>query len=375
MAVLLDRLKVRAKAVSAALDVGQTALRVAQIKRDGARWVVTTAGTCRRRSPERGGDEALFAARVARWLNQLGLQRRDIVAGLSPPDVELHAINLSNSDASADAESPGEAVRAELERLTSFDSTSAETDYWRLPESPALRSQVVGVAARRDGIASALALCEAAGLDCHRIDATPCALARFGTMYRGHSATEEDVWSVLDMGGRMSRIIVCAGGTPILARAFVYGGRAWTDKLAQSLAVSPQTAEQHKRDHGVAHGDAPHGTDGGSAGNVLGDLIFNVLRSDLDEMVEELERSYRYVMQCFPRRAPGPLVLVGGGAVLRGLDVFLQERLGVTVLTPGITEPEGSLLDLTACGQDSVSSASAYACAIGLAIPQESADG
>lgn len=376
MAALLQKLRTRSTRTTAiGLDVGQSALRAAQLRREGPRWTVTTIGSCPRRSPERGGDEALFALRAARWLNQLGLQRRGAVVGLSPPDLELHALTVGQGDSAADDGTRGEAVRAELERLMTFDAESAEFDFWPLPESAALRDQVMGVAASSPVIERAIGLCDAAGLDCVQIDAAPCALARFGSLYRGLDGIDEDVWSVLDLGSRMSRIVVCAGTVPILARAFVYGGRAWTDKLANSLAVSHPTAERHKRDHGIAAPDAISPAGAAPAGGTLSDLIFSVLRTDLDEMIGELERSYRYVLQCFARRRPGPLLLVGGGAALGGLDALLQQRLGVPAYVPGRYEPQHTQLDLSACTRTSPTAAAEHACAIGLAIPPEAAHG
>jgi Tfp pilus assembly PilM family ATPase len=360
------------------LDVGQSALRAAQLRRlPGARrgWAVTVLAACHRRGPERGGDESKFVERAARWMNQLGLRRAGIVAGLSPPDVEIHPVDLSTDAGALDRANGPDVVRQELERLITFAADDVETDYWRLPSSPAGRTTAVGVAARSDAISQVLAICQAAGMDCRQIDATPCALARFGALYRGLPGDDEDVWSIVDLGGRMSRIIVCLGEAPILARAFIYGGRNWTDKLAQSLAVSPQTAERHKQDYGIVrsvpdgHGQAP------AARTIatLGELIYNVLRTDLDEMCAELERSYRYVLQCFPGHAPGPVVLTGGGAGLCGLDGHLRRKLGVEVFVPGQTVPDASRLDCTSLRGDSSAAGSIaeYASAIGLAIPQD----
>jgi Tfp pilus assembly PilM family ATPase len=104
-------------------------------------------------------------------------------------------------------------------------------------------------------------------------------------------------------------------------------------------------------------------------------MIFNVLRADLDEMAGELERSYRYVLQCYPGRAPGPVILVGGGAAFRGLDVLLHERLGVEVFSPEQSIPPDCRLDFSACNRDGQLVISEFAGAIGLAIPEGSNDG
>jgi len=311
----------------------------------------------------------------------MGFQPRGVLAGLSPPDIELHPLELAEIEAGVEARA--DAARAELDRLMTFDSSTAQTDHWLLPPSNAMRTTAVGVAARAEGIALALSVCDAAGMECRGIDATPCALARFGATYRGLNDSERDVWSVLDLGARMARIVVCLGSVPISARAFNCGGRNWTEKLAQSLTVSPQTAERHKRDHGVVRdgvvrdgASAPARGAGGGASGTLGELIYNVLCADLDQLCTELERSYRYVMQCFPKHAPGPVVVVGSGGGLRGLDALLHERLGVEVIVPGVVVPERCELDLSAVGGDLLPAGGfigEFASAIGLALPPEHA--
>ena len=175
MTAVLQILPRRTLVGSIGLDLGLSALRAAQLRRSGPQWTVTGVGVCGRRSPERGGDENQFAARAARWLEQLGLRGRRVVVGLSPPDIELHAIEEADAVAEGERLSRAEHARAEIERLTSFDPETIETDFWSLPASPSMRSTAVGVAACREGIETALRICDAAFLDCHQIDATPCA--------------------------------------------------------------------------------------------------------------------------------------------------------------------------------------------------------
>jgi len=376
MRAVLEALTRRSAVGSIGLDLGQSALRAAQLRREADRWVVAGFGVCGRRAPERGGDENQFAARAARWLEKLGLHGRNVVVGLSPPDIELHALELASLDKSGDAAPQPGAVRAEIERLTGLDPENLEIDFWSVPAGAAKRASAVGVAARREGIDVALRICDAACLDCHQIDATPCALARFGSVYRGIAALPEDIWSVLDLGSRLSRVILCLGGVPVLVRAFSHGGRRWTEKLAEALRVSPQTAEQHKRDCGIDRGaGAADGVDGGMAAATLGEMIFNVLRADLEEMGAEIERSYRYVMNCFPGRTTGPIVLAGAGGALRGLDRWLADRLGVEVLLPDRHTPQECRLDLSICRAEGVVRAGELAGAIGLALPMDACHG
>jgi Tfp pilus assembly PilM family ATPase len=364
---------VRTKAHSPiGLDVGRTATRAAQLRHIGRGWSVTLLRSWRASKDTSAAaidDDAM--PRAARWLRQLGGRGRAVVAGLSAPDVELHAMEIPRPAAGSAGEQQRQAARWETERLMSFEAGRANIDFWFLPESRALHTTAIGVAASVERVDAVLRLCGDAKLDCGRIDTTACALSRFGTLWRNQPSGEEEVWGVLDLGARMSRLIVCVAETPVLARAFGHGGISWTERLAHSLTVSTATAEQHKRDHGIAlvSRGRDHGCGAAGAPNVVGEMIYSVLRADLDTIVGEVERSYRYVMQCFPRHRTGPLILVGGGANLRNVDALLADKLGIAVVVPALPSAgEASGLDFEPVREQLREPLSNYACAIGLAI-------
>ena len=316
-------------------------------------------------------DDPDLASRAARWLRQLDFRGRTVVAGLTPPDVELHAMELPPAPADGPGAQQRQAARWETERLMSFEEGTTETDYWPLPTSKTMSSTAIGVASARSRVESVLSLCKAARLDCARVDASSCALARFGVLLRGLSGSDEDVWSVLDLGARLSRLIVCVGEAPVLARVFEYGGVSWTSKLAASLSVSEETAERHKRDHGIAQipREARPTANGAENSDVLGEMICNVIREDLEVMVGELERSYRYALQCFPGRRPGPLILTGGGAGMQNLDALLAEKLGIEVVVPTVGQQGVTgRLDFRLVRDQLPEPISGFACAIGLAV-------
>lgn len=350
------------------LDLGSEGARAAQVVRRGDTWSVTTLASWRvpRGSPGLDADSAA-RERLAHWLRGLQIGGRKTVAGLSPPDVEIHAMELPRPSGGS-PEEQRRAAQFELARLAGFSDDGAESDFWWLPESRSMTTTALGVAAEKSCVAQSLDLCRRARLDCVQLDATPCALARFGYLIRGPAATHDDVWSVLDLGARMSRLILCVGEIPVLARAFDYGGRLWTRKLAESLSVSEETAERHKRDHGIAR-IARSAPEAPPATHLLGEMIYNVLRADIDAIIGEVERSYRYVLQCFRQRRPGPLILAGGGASMFNLDALLAERLGIEVIVPACENSEAlAALHVDAVAGQTREPLTVFACAIGLAI-------
>lgn len=354
------------------LDVGSAAVRAAQLRFAGGRWRATTLSHWPIAQQDAKGLDSVARSRLAQWLRDAHFRGRGTIIGLSPPDVEIHAMELPRVE-NAEPEELRSAARLEIERLMSFSSAEAEVDLWHIPPSKVARTTAIGVAARKDSVAGLLDICQRANLDCMSVDATACALARFGWVVRGLGDTANDVWGVLDLGGRLSRLILCVDRVPVLARALEYGGQSWTRRLAESLKVSERTAEQHKRDHGIAR-IARHRDQNGDS--KLGEMIYNVLRRDLDGMIEEIERSYQYVLRCYAPRQPGPLLLVGGGAETRNLTEMLTERLGIDVRVPFIDD-ELNLggIDCTQVAGKLREPIHSYASAIGLALASEATDG
>ena len=175
------------------------------------------------------------------------------------------------------------------------------------------------------------------GADCRRIDALTCALARAGSVLR--PPKPDEVWGVLDLGARAVRLILCVDHVPVVARALEGGGTRWTEKIAESLKVSQESAELHKCDHGLRTGKSAPGDAGGGGGETVGgplmelaSMILAAVGADLDGIAREVERSYEYVLQCYPGRKAGDLILAGGSAALRNLDAYLADRLGIPVV-------------------------------------------
>lgn len=349
------------------IDVGRDAVRAAQLHRSGDRYTVTRLGSWKIPPGMNLQKDERLVGRLGVWLQQMGFRRRNCVMGLSSPDVEIHAMELPKSINPAQSK---QAARWEVERLMSFEEGTATIDYWPIPESGQMTSTAIGVAAAPNAFDTLRPICEQAHLTCTGLDATSCALARFGALYRG-PVSNADVWGVLDLGARQTRLTICVAQVPILVRSFNNGGQKWTDALGAALSVSVGAAERHKRDHGIGSAQKRRSDDAFSGGGPVAEMIFNVLRDDLDAVVAELERSYKYAIRCFSDRPCGPLLLVGGGAGMKNLSSLLTEKLGIEVVVPTPEDAgEHCQLDFTPVAGNLREPLAEYASAIGLSIDQ-----
>ena len=366
------------------LDIGRCGLRAAQIDTRGrargetprirtACWAwpqTRAAGSFAEfAAGSAGGQGGDLAVRLRRLLRQHEFRGRVVVIGLSSPEVELHALELPVAASSVSIRDMRQAARWELERLMSFDKEEVECDYWPLPPSRATPTTALGVAARKQDVEAAGHLCRSAGLECRRIDAGVCALARFGVWSRSlaRATPAGDIWGVLDLGQRQSRLVLCLQATPVVVRAFDTGCQKWIQLLADALGLTPEAAEVHLHDHGlqtVGRGVRAHDPAAPSA--QLGGIIRNVLRPELEPLCQEIERSYRYALQCYPDHASGELLLAGGGSEIRNLASFFAERLGIAVCTA--SERWTAVLPASVGGLAGRAMPGVLACAVGLAV-------
>ncbi len=376
MTTLLKKIKLSATTCSAiGLDVGPTTIRAAQLERDQNRWVVTRLAQWSRRDSEAGLQSSDgFAKRIRRALIQADYQGRRVLAGLSVPELEVHALEVPNRGDMESSDRFGEALAWELRRVMNVAADDSALSYWRVPPSQTTRTTAIGVAAKKQHVQAVNTLVAAMGLDCECVDATACALARVGTMLRTRADVEPNsIWGVLDVGQRMMRLAVCVNHSPVLVRALGNGGAAWTQSIAAALGVSEDAAEFHKRDHGIAASNAISTADSAKNQNQQADeiavMIQNILSHDLNQTAQEIERSYEYVMRCYPERNADELILVGGGAATIGLDRFLAQKLGIKVRSlDSIIRDQPSALTVAAHIRESLDP---YAAAIGLAIEEE----
>ncbi len=351
------------------LDIGQQSLRAAQLECKGHFWRVVRVTSWHRRESEAGPEipEGL-CRRIAQTLRQAGYRGRRVVAGLSIPEVELHTLEIPEHGDLKDPAKFADAVQWELERVAGVSSGRSASGYWRLPPSAAARTTAIGVVASATVVDAVGAMARTMGLDCDRVDASACALSRLGAVvHRSTSDAPQQVWSVLDVGHRTVRLILAVGETPVLVRQLGNGGERWTQTIAESLGLSVETAEVHKRDHGIA---CTAQDESGTSLSEVADMIEDVLRPDIDEIAGEVERSYEYVMRCYPDRQVGGMLLVGGGAALKGLDRYLATRLGIEVY--GLREAVARAGTPLAADASLPEALDAYGCAIGLAVDPES---
>ena len=164
------------------------------------------------------------------------------------------------------------------------------------------------VAAQRDMVVALLSAVEDAGLRPTMVDLTAFAVLRSlaDSDDLGMGASTE---ALIDVGSRVTNIVVHEGGVPRFVRILLMGGADVTDALADRTGSEHTEAEALKHEVGMLSDDAdPKSQAAGRVMEAAGQTFVDQVRGSLD-----------YYMTSPGARPIERIVITGGGSRLRGL--------------------------------------------------------
>ncbi len=191
---------------------------------------------------------------------------------------------------------------------------------------------VLMVAAPRDIVESRIAACEEAGLDVEVVDVEVFAAYRALLETDVEFDPTTSTVGIVEIGAQSSTVSVVHEGVFAMHRSIPHGGRLLTEVLAQSFGLPLEEAEEGKStlDVSVLVG-GPQPPE---------DPPMRILQPHLEDLVREIRRSVNYFQSQQPEgqanRQVQKLYLSGGGAKLKGLDLYLDHRLGIPVMEVGL---------------------------------------
>jgi type IV pilus assembly protein PilM len=177
------------------------------------------------------------------------------------------------------------------------------------------------VAAARETVLANVRCAERAGLSVSGVDLSSFAVLR--AMGR-QTSLEVDTEALIDIGARVTNIIVHSAGVPRFVRILLMGGQDVTDAVAERLGVPTEHAEGLKQQ--FAH--ASHGDELATVTTTVATIA--------QDFVDEIRGSLDYYGASNPGAPVERIVLSGGGSRLDGLVDRLTSstRLPVVVGDP-----------------------------------------
>jgi len=176
------------------------------------------------------------------------------------------------------------------------------------PETHARTVRGLLVAAARETVLANVRCAEHAGLTVTGVDLTSFAVLRSMGRQTGLDVKTE---ALIDIGARVTNIVVHSAGVPRFVRILLMGGQDVTDAVADKLGIPLNQAEGMKQHFAsLAHGEELT-------------TVSRAVAATAQDFVDEIRGSLDYYGASNPGAAVERIVLSGGGSRLEGLVELL----------------------------------------------------
>jgi type IV pilus assembly protein PilM len=176
------------------------------------------------------------------------------------------------------------------------------------------------VAASREMVMNAVHAVQQAGLTVTTVDLSSFAVLR-SLANQDNLGMGAEVEALVDVGARVTNIVVHQGGAPRFIRILLMGGQDLTDAVSERLGVGAAQAEAMKQEIGLRT-EVPDSSM----------IASRVIEGAAVSFVDEIRGSLDYYEASSGSASISRLVLTGGGARLAGLAERLQATTRVPVV-------------------------------------------
>lgn len=177
-----------------------------------------------------------------------------------------------------------------------------------------------------------MAILSEAGISASSIVPTSYALSKLAEKF---APVTNRATCLLDVGASGAELLIVKDAWPMLSRKVPLGGNDITKAMTASLftekgkaQLSYDEAEIVKRKIGMpeANDEKP------AAGSITGGQVYSMMRSPLEQLAKELDRSFDYYREESGGDELGQVMLFGGCGSLKGMDKYLAGEIGVPVV-------------------------------------------
>ena len=228
------------------------------------------------------------------------------------------------------------AVNLEAKAYFPFSIDDAAIDFevvGSVLESGMKKSEVLVSTCPDSTVKEALGLCDKLNLKPSQIIHNSIALKNL--LGHGHGGVDGRPIAFLDIGACFSELVIFKDKKISLVRKLPVAGRSFTESMTSILLsdsgkteLSINEAEKIKQKTGLPEDCASKET---IDNKISCSQLFSMLRPIAEKLSTEIERSFDYYREESSGQKVERMVLFGGGGLLKGLDKFLREALGIDV--------------------------------------------
>jgi type IV pilus assembly protein PilM len=295
------------------LDIGETAIRIVQLKRSGGHPSLVSYGdapiSAGMARSDSAADSEHLASMISKLVKDLHLTTNNVVTGL--PAAKVFA-SIVTTPKLSDAEL-AKAIPLQADQYIPMPVDQVKLDWSVLgPGATPNELEVLLVAAPNSVTTKYLHILEAAGLEVMALEINSTAL------YRALVPPTSPPVLVLDIGAVASDLSIIYQHTPRLIRSINVGGQTLVKAASQSLGLDEPQAEQFVHKFGMTQ-------------TKLEGQVFKAIKSSIDILVEETQKSIQFFTSRYPQAKLEKLILTGGTSALLELPTYIATALGLPV--------------------------------------------
>ncbi|MDQ4062579.1 MAG: type IV pilus assembly protein PilM [Actinomycetota bacterium] len=333
----------RFRSPAVGLDIDRGAIKAVQISQASGSFILQHVGY--RKLPAGAvaegevADHDMLAYELKEFWSSHSFKGKSVYLGVANQNVVVRLLDFPRMDSE------------DLKGAISFQAQ----DHIRMPMDEAILDHVVLgpqgegsdldriliVAAQRDMISRYSSVIRAAGLRPQGVDVKALSLVR--STLPNSLFDDEGAILLLDIGTEITNLVISQGGSPTLTRFIPGGSNYLAQAVAEAADLSEEDAERQLMNPNVRIGPEIELEDEGESESARVSLEKNEdfdpalmydVRRGLEDAVqvlaEDVQRSIEYHISQPGSREVTQVIVSGEGALVKGIDAYLGDLLGVT---------------------------------------------
>jgi type IV pilus assembly protein PilM len=304
----------------AAIDIGSHSIKLIQLKKTGKNYHLQHFGVMPLKNESIVDGTIMDAGAVVEGIRNLiqmeKIKTRDVVTSVSGQSVIVKKIRMQQMTEKELFES----ITWEAEQHIPFEISDVNLDFQIMPQSGEdaandNQMDVILVAARKSKMDDHIGILSEAGLNPIIVDTDVFAIEN---EFEINSDPDDEVTALVDIGASAMRINVLQSGITLFQHDIAMGGNRYNETLQDEFDMSYEDAEALKMGVGFTEACGL-------------DHVLPLLVSVSEELCDELKRSLDFFRSTAESVAINKMVLSGGCARMKGLEVLFGKRLRMPV--------------------------------------------
>lgn len=304
------------------LDVSDLSIKIFQIEKEGDNDIVRGYGAVDVPvgSIEDGrivdGEKIAAAIKtVLKLPSAKKINSNKVICSLSESKVFVRIITIPKMN----MDEVREAIKWEMEASMPMSLSEVYFDWQILDWNDEKKQRVLTAAVSREVIDSWMDVLSSAGMDVYGLEVESVASAR--SLIERKSIEAAETCLIVDLGAKKTSFIITEGAVPYFTSSIPFSSEGINDAISKAMNLNRNEAEKIKIENGIEDLNKKN-------------PVFDAVKPLLENLIVEINKTMDFYkeMSKYSNVGINKIILCGGGANMKGLPVYLNERIKIDVV-------------------------------------------